>query len=205
MKRSLKRILSNITCLLLLSAGSLFTIFFFGKVELSDDFKVGTRYVTLFAVILMAIIFLIELSSQLLNKNASKTTMLLSVLTLGFILSSRDSINMVAYFGEVKYPIVYDLLHSLFFFSAMFVILFFYCRDYQIDSKYFLLIGLVSAIALFTADIFSIIFDFQFYTALIIMSLTLVIYFTFFFISYQKRTMDNRFVIIGFIFFTIIY
>lgn len=201
MKRSLKRIFSNITCLLLLSAGSLFTIFFFGNVELSDDFKVGTRYVTLFAVILMAIIFLIELSSQLLNKNASKTTMLLSVLTLGFILSSRDSINMVAYFGEVKYPIINDLLHSFFFFSAMFVILFFYCRDYQIDSKYFLLIGLVSAIALFTADIFSIIFDFQFYTALIIMSLTLVIYFTFFFISYQKRTMDNRFVIIGFIFF----
>ena len=201
MKRSLKRIFSNIICLVLLSAGSLLTIFFFPNFEMTRDFEVGTRYVTLFAGILMAIIFLMEISAVIFNKNASKSTLFLAFFVLAFAFSSHDMINMIAYFGPVKYPIVFNYVHSVAFFASMFVIYFYYFKDYQIKNTFSIKIGFSAIVVLFIVDILCIVFDAQFLSSIIIMNFTIVIYFSLFFITYNKRMLDNRFVIIGFIFF----
>lgn len=201
MKRSLKRIFSNIICLILLSAGSLFTIFFFPTFNQTDDFKVGTRYVTLFAVILMAIIVLIEISGLVFNKDARKSTMFLAFFVLGYVLSSLDSINMVAHFGEIKNTLAFNIVHSVCFFAAMFTIFYYYYKDYEIKNSIYLKIGFTSIAVLFIADLLCIIFDAQFVTSIIIMNFAIVFYFVIFFISYTQKTLDNRFVIIGFIFF----
>ena len=162
-KRSLKRILSNIVCLILLSAGSLFTIFFFGNVELSQDFEVGTRYVTLFAVILMALIVLLEIAAQFLNKDASINTLYISLFCLGYVLTSHDAINMIAFFHTVKYPIVFEISHSVIYFGAMFFILRFYAKNYGVDTSFFSRIGLALIGLIATADIVLIIFHTIYY------------------------------------------
>lgn len=201
MRRSLKRIFSNIICLIFLSAGSLFTIFFFPTFNQTDDFKVGTRYVTLFAVILMAIIVLMEISGLVFNKDARKSTMFLSLFILGYALSSLDTINMVAYFGTITKTMAFNITHSVCFFASMFTIFYYYYKDYQIKNSIYLKIGFTSIAVLFIADILCIIFDAQFVTSIIIMNFAIVFYFVIFFISYTQKTLDNRFVIIGFIFF----
>ena len=203
MKRSLKRIFSNIICLILLSAGSLFTIFFFPNFQQTNDFQVGTRYVTLFAVILMAIIFLIEISGLIFNKDARRSTMLIALFTLIYTLSSLDSVNMITYLVVIQeqYKIIFNIVHSTAFFASMFVIFYFYFKDYQIKNTFSLKIGFFSIGLLYVLDIICLIFDSQFISSIIVMNFALIIYFTYFFISYNKKTLDNRFVIIGFIFF----
>ena len=201
MNRSVKRILTNLASLLLLSAGSLFTIFFFGNVTLSRDFKVGTRFVTLFAVILIAIILVIEVSSLVLNKGAKADTVFISLCCLLFILSSRDSINMVAHFGEVPYPIIFDIVHSISFFSAIFFIMRFYCFSYGVATFNVARIGFCLLAIVGITDMVLLIFNLQFISSLIILNISLFIYFSFFFYTYIRKKVDNTFVVTGFIFF----
>ena len=193
----------------MLSAGSLFTIFFFGNIELSDDFMVGTRYVTLFAVILMAIIVCVEVSSMIFNKKgATRNTLNAAIFMLGFISSSRDAINGLSYFFTLENngPIMtflFDLPHSVVYFGAVFYILKFYCNNYEIDTSFFTKMGFFLLMVVAFVDNILVIFHLQFISALIIMHFALLIYFTFFVISYRKKKVDTVFVLSGLIFFAL--
>ena len=207
MNRTARRIISNIACLIMLSAGSLFTIFFFGNVTLSEDFMVGTRYVTLFAVILMAIIVAIEASSLGFNKGGTRNTLNAAIFILGFITSSRDTINMIAYFFP-NVPnwaaiVFFDLPHSITYFGAIFYILKFYCNNYEIDTSFFTKMGFTLLMIVCFVDNILVGFGLQFISSLIIMHFALFIYFTFFIISYKKKKVDMVFVLSGLIFFAL--
>lgn len=214
MKRSLRRIFSNIACLIMLSAGSLFTIFFFGKVNVEESagFMVGTRYVTMFATILMGFIVVIEVASFIFNKSATRNTLHVAIFCLGYIVSSHDTINMLSFFpyfenilnndptGTVA-TYLFHLPHSILYFAAIFYILKFYINNYQIDTSFFTKIGFVLIAFVSITDNVLTIFNLQFIGALIIMHFAIFIYFGFFFMSYRKKKVDNVFVLSGLIFF----
>lgn len=203
----------------MLSAGSLFTIFFFGKVrpelDPTTDFMVGTRYVTLFAIILMAIIVVIETASFIVNKNATRNTLHVAIFCLSYIISSHDVINMLSFipgdFFEdilVNAPkgtfavFVFHLPHSILFFAAIFYTLKFYVNNYQIEVvKTFKRIGFALLLAIAIADNILTISNLQFISAIIIMNFSLFIYFSFFIMAYKKKKVDNVFVLSGLIFF----
>lgn len=225
-KRSLGRIISNIACLIMLSAGSLFTIFFFGYfnrmpdgkgdefIGPGTDFAVGTRYVTMFAIILLAIIVIIETASFILNKNATRNTLHVAIFCLSYIISSHDVLNMLSFipfFDEVCRDrlgvfatFVFHLPHSVIFFAGVYYIIKFYLNNYDIDISYFKKMGFVLLAAIAFADNILTIFGKQFISALIIMNFALFVYFTFFFISYRKKKVDTVFVLSGLIFFALI-
>ena len=204
-----RRIISNIACLVMLSAGSLFTIFFFGNVTLSDDFMVGTRYVTMFAVILIALIVCVEAASLALNKRATRNTLNAAIMILGFITSSRDMINLLEWAihidrGSWVAIVFFDLPHSITFFASCYWILKFYCNNYQIDISNIKKVGIILLICLATIDVTLTVFDKQFISALIIMHLALFIYFVFFFMAHRRQNIDNVFVLSGLIFLALV-
>lgn len=216
MNKTLRRILSNIACLLMLSAGSLFTIFFFGRVEVEDSmgFMVGTRYVTLFAILLMATIVVIETTSFILNKNATRNTLHVAIFCFSFIISSHDAINMLSFIPFFENVLnndptgpfatfVFHLPHSIVFFGAVFYLLKFYINNYQIDTSFFTKIGfaLIGFVAI--SDSVLTILNLQFVSALIIMHYAIFIYFGFFFISYRKKRVDTVYVLVGLMFFAL--
>lgn len=222
-KRNIRRIFSNIACLVMLSAGTLFTMFFFGQYRetFSDDFYVGTRYVTLFAIILMGIIVTIETASFIVNKNATRNTLHVAIFCFSYIISSRDMINLLRFtnlpffddaFNNMMSPnpvwnpyvsFFFDLPHSIIFFAAVFYTLKFYVNNYQIDLSAFKKIGFVLLLAISIADNVLAVLNIQFISAVIILNFAILIYFTFFFISYRKRKVDNVFVLSGLIFFAL--
>ena len=200
-----RRIISNIACLVMLSAGSLFTIFFFGNVKLSDDFMVGTRYVTMFAVILMSLIVCVEAASLATNINATRNTLNAAIFILGFITSSRDMINLLDWAFHIEWDswiaiVFFDIPHSITFFAASYWILKFYCNNYQIDISNVKKIGAILLISLATIDLILIGFKLQFISSLIIVHIALFIYFVFFFMAHRKRRVNNVFVLSGLIF-----
>ena len=151
----------------------------------------------------MTIIFLIEIAGAIFNKESKKSTLFIAGFTLIYTLSSLDAVNMVAYLVNIpeEYLKIFKVVHSAAFFASMFVIFFYYFKDYQIKNTFSLKIGFSAIAVLFVLDIICLIFDSQFISSIIIMNFAIIIYFAFFFTSYNQKTLDNRFVIIGFIFF----
>lgn len=221
-KRTIWRIFSNIACLIMLSSGTLFTIFFFGQMRdtgLFDlDFYLGVRYVTLFALLLMAIVVVVEVASFIFNKSATRNTLHVAIFCFGFILSSHDTINLLClteapFFDQMFQEIfvnrinnlfaklVFGLPHSVVFFGAIFYTLKFFINNYQIDISSFKKIGFVIMLFIALTDNVLTVFNLQFISAIIIMNFALIVYFSFFIISYRKKKVDNVFVLSGLIFF----
>ena len=221
-KRTIWRIFSNIACLIMLSSGTLFTIFFFGQMRdtgLFDlDFYLGVRYVTLFALLLMAIVVVVEVASFIFNKSATRNTLHVAIFCFGFILSSHDTINLLClteapFFDQMFQEIfvnrinnlfarlVFGLPHSVVFFGAIFYTFKFFINNYQIDISSFKKIGFVIMLFIALADNVLTVFNLQFISAIIIMNFALIVYFSFFIISYRKKKVDNVFVLSGLIFF----
>ena len=221
-KRTIWRIFSNIACLIMLSSGTLFTIFFFGQMRdtgLFDlDFYLGVRYVTLFALLLMAIVVVVEVASFIFNKSATRNTLHVAIFCFGFILSSHDTINLLClteapFFDQMFQEIfvnrinnlfarlVFGLPHSVVFFGAIFYTFKFFINNYQIDISSFKKIGFVIMLFIALTDNVLTVFNLQFISAIIIMNFALIVYFSFFIISYRKKKVDNVFVLSGLIFF----
>lgn len=203
MKSSFKHLLANIICIVLLVAGSLFTIFFFGNYEMSRDFIVGTRYVTLFAVVGTVVTIGVEVASLIFDKSARKLTLYVSLMLLAFILTSRDSINMIAYFYVVKYPVIFDVAHSVVFFGVIFFMLRLCFQSYTVEAPIVSRLGISFLAVVAIADNILVAFGKQFISALLIIQFVLVIYFVMFFYSNKKRKVDLAFVLTSFNFFAI--
>ena len=206
----------------MLSSGTLFTIFFFGQMRdtgLFDlDFYLGVRYVTLFALLLMAIVVVVEVASFIFNKSATRNTLHVAIFCFGFILSSHDTINLLClteapFFDQMFQEIfvnrinnlfarlVFGLPHSVVFFGAIFYTFKFFINNYQIDISSFKKIGFVIMLFIALTDNVLTVFNLQFISAIIIMNFALIVYFSFFIISYRKKKVDNVFVLSGLIFF----
>ena len=203
MKSGFKHFLANITCIVLLAAGSLFTIFFFGNYEMSRDFIVGTRYVTLFGVVAITITIGIEVSSLIFDKSARKFTLYVSLMLLAFILTSRDSINMIAYFYEVKYPVIFDVAHSMAFFGVIFFMLRLCFQSYTVKAPVISRLGISFLAIVALTDNILVAFGYQFISALIIIHFAILIYSVLFFYSYRQQKIDTPFVITSFNLFAV--
>ena len=225
-KANLRRIISNIACLVVLFSGSLFTIFFFGHFNKMPDqgdsiigpdtpFATGTRYVTMFAIIMLGIIVVIEIASFIFNQDATRNTLHVAIFCFSYMITSHDTFHMLGFIDAVRdlykadptgivATYVFHLPHSVLFFGAIFYILKFYLHNYDIDISSFKKIGFVLLGFIAITDNVLTIFNKQFISALIILHFAIFVYFTFFFISYRKKRVDTVFVLTGLIFFGVI-
>ena len=203
MKRSLGRILSNITCILLLASGTLFTIFLFGNVHLTEDFKVGTRYVTMFSIIALIIVVGIEVSSIIFDKEYTPYTLQIALMLLAYIVTSHDAINMLEFAYEVKNPIIFEFAHSVSYFGVIFFILRLYMKSYQFNKTPFYKMALSMLAVVAITDNILVLCHLQFISSLIILQFALLVYFTLFFVSLKRKTLNLPFILTGFNFFII--
>ena len=136
---------------ILLLAGLLVAIFCQSYFPLEGGAFLGIRFLTLFSLILLLLIVLVEIISLFFDKTASLNTVIIAIALLAYGFFSKDGALMLRL---TAYPLVFRIIHSAAFYVTLTFFLRFFVRDFRtILPPFFLLICYAANGLLFALDV----------------------------------------------------